>query len=461
MKQDYALDIRHIGIGAGPVASTSNLVLALARHGLLIQLAVIFSGAFLFIVGISSLALYLFYVVFTGLVGLCLYLDRGSRQRLKAIWPYVAWIVIYSLWGLLVSPTISAALPEVVRMIARTLLFVGAVPIVLADRGLYRAFNWLVQLAVLVNCAIAAYQANDPSAIVWLSSLAGSAIDDPDTTRFGALWLNANEAAYAYLFGILISLGHRGWLTWAGRAAALIGILLAASRSGIYILLVCAAIYLAVQLWQARPSFGQLVLIVNGIAWLALAIFLAYQSGGGWLTDLDLPRLTVLTRAADPWEQGAAVGYARYQLTQTSLQGALSVPWYGAGIFTFSGVFGGVSDEVDVGSHNIYLVAWGELGPIGLALYLITLALGILFTLQAGLTHAWRLNALLFWVAFAMIGLAIHHQFVGVMYMVFVGLIYTYWTLDAAPAQSVGDHQAWSGSRDGSADRRRTRRRIG
>src|SRR5205085_5469799 len=99
-------------------------------------------------------------------------------------------------------------------------------------------------------------------------------------------WSNPDEAAYAFVVAFILSLWIHGPLAWAGRFAAVTGIFLSASRSGVLALFLCLGLYFIFKLRMALFSPGRLVLLINSLAGLAcIAWVLSYT---GFSIDADV-----------------------------------------------------------------------------------------------------------------------------------------------------------------------------
>lgn len=397
----------------------------LARLALVGLFALLYSGGLDFMVLISSTLLYLVYLALVVAAGVCLLADPRAAGRLAVVAPYLAWIVCYCLYGTLVSAYRGLIIGDMLRTLLRNLFVVGALALLLRDRPAAGALARAILLAAIVNCAICVWQTYDASLIATIAFALNSSATAFSENRPAGLWANPNAAAFGFLFALLASRWARGWFAALGRLAAVAGIYLTVSRSGMYLLVLCALVYLAFYRRSIRPSLGQAVLLAGGLALLiALVWVLAYQIdpaaldlGASW----NLKRITDFSESS----MGTQQDTTRANLTARVLEYALRAPWHGYGIFTFQGSLSyPFTYDIDVGAHNIYLVVLGETGYLGALLYLATLAAGLARLRWLGGTPGDQLVIALMWLCYLLIGLVWHNQFTSVVGMIFAGLLY-------------------------------------
>lgn len=412
-----------------------TVVPRIAQRALVILLAVMYGGGFLFLATISPLLLYGFYLATACLIAASVESLEQLTQHLKPVAPYLAWLMIFWCWGVLVSPYPGEVFGEVVRVLFRNMLFLLAVALVLAHARNYRFFSLLVQVAIFVNFVIVQRQLNDPQFAVDFARRLGEESYVANNVRPGGLWINPDEASFALLFGLLLTARDRGPLVWLARAAAVYMIYLTASRSGNYILALFFVVYMAFQLTRRVLSFRRAVALVNLVA-------LLYVVGLGLYYTDSLPRYDVsqdfaLSRILDVQESNT--DYTRGDLTRAVYQLAVEAPWHGYGAMglqdaqTSSLYF--QSRLPGLGAHNIYLAVWGETGLLGLATYLGVIGLGVAQAIRKPLSPENRLIALLMWAGYLIRGLTWHSQFLSATGIVLAGVIFCYPFLAAsAPA---------------------------
>ena len=241
------------------VTPARGLVVRLSRLVLFAEIFVIYIGAQPFLIMFSPDLLYGTYVVIGACaVGILCFERVASRSVLSTV-PYLVWLLVfYCIWGTMMKldggPWAYRDHPgkfdddEVIKMFVKNVVVLSAFALaVINRRDLARAANWF-QIGALLNLAICFWEVWDPNVI---SSLA---LDrDPEVNAFNVLrpaglWRNPDEAAFAFIFAFLISYWARRPLAWIGRLACLVGIYLTASRTGVYILALCAAIHFAFRL---------------------------------------------------------------------------------------------------------------------------------------------------------------------------------------------------------------------
>jgi O-antigen ligase len=385
---------------------------------------VVYGGGLQFLGALSPYLLYGFYLVLGACLGLCVLARPDALAGVRCLRVYLLWILFYVLWGTVVSRDAGLVLPYGLRLLFRNLFITAAFVIAVGDRRHLATLVRFIGASAVINCAISLWEANNPILIEQLARFL-----NPDSVSFRAdrpsgLWTNANESAFAFLFAMLLSLWDRGWFPWLVRLASIVGIYLTASRTGMYLMILCG---LSLGLYRLRSLTRsmQAAAVVLNLAWvggLCLAVLGATLS-----TTVDLSEDGRVARILDfsessTREQG---GFSRAELAAEAADAALNGPWYGRGLFTFQDVAGSEGElGIPIGAHNIYLTVWGEVGVVGLAVYLAVLGLGLLglFTCRAALND-W-LGAALLWACYLTIGFAWHNQLASVSGMIYVALLY-------------------------------------
>lgn len=395
------------------------------RNLLLVLIAVTYGGAVPFLPVVSPWLIYIFYAAIGACLALCLALQPPAIENLRSIRPYLAWVVFFFLWGTLFSLDISLVLPDVVRAIARNLLVLVMVVIALANRRDLTKFALLVQGVAIINVGISILELFNPQ----ITSTIAYTVDPGNIAfsvyRPSGLWINPNEAAFALLFALMISYWAHGPLAWAGRIASIAGILLTASRSGLYILLLCGALYLLYKLKQRRAG-AVLVPVLIGVSALValLGIWLVSNPdvlGTDALANLQISRVLDLSENAS---QQAGID-TRGGIALDAARAAFEGPWFGYGVFTFEGFdYPSLRSPIILGAHDIYLAVWGEAGILGIVSYFLVLAIGISHLFESGMSADERIIVGLLWISYLLIGFVWHNQLASVLAMVYVGLLY-------------------------------------
>lgn len=421
------------------------------RQLLMLLLALVYSNGFLFLIAVSPYLLYGFYLVLLGTICLGLYLEQAPLGILRGALPYLFWIALYGLLGTILSPYTALVLPETARMLLRSVLILAAVAVALRDRRDLAAFARLVQVAAIINGAVAVWEVRDPAITATIMTTL-----DPHFSlslrgfRPGGLFINPDEAAFAFLFALVLSTRITGPLAWAGRVAAVVGIYLGASRAGAYLLALYGAILVGRALWR-RWTLGTVTVVVNGLALTVLLGIGAYHYAIGYLpatTDLAIGDSFQLSRILDFSEDSYSIpGYERDNVTRAAAETALAAPVQGYGIFAMQGfeltTLSRVSTtslgELGIGAHNMYLVVLGELGPFGLASYLLLLGFGLRAAATARLTPPDRLLVALLWLTYLLIGFVWHNLFTDVVGMIFTAFVYLVPTRLSQGPDEAGD----------------------
>jgi O-antigen ligase len=397
-----------------------------AQRLLLALLAVVFCGGFLFLVTISPLLLYGFYIALAALIVLRIESVGQFLKLLAPISPYLYWLLIYGAWATLVSPFISVVFGDIVRLMFRNLLFLTAAAVAFSDAQNFQRFARFIQIGVIINCAISVTQLNDPQFALDLARMLGEKTYTNNNVRPGGLWINPDEAAFANLMALLIIGTERTPLAWIARCAAVYSIYVSASRTGSYILLIFFLAFLAFQLSQRAFSFKRMTILVNVLA-VAYLIFLGLYYTDN-LPTYDHSQDFALSRILDVQESNT--DYTRGDLTYAVFQVALNAPWHGYGTL---GLQDADASQLyfqralpGLGAHNIFLAIWGEAGILGLFGYLIALGVGASRVLRAKLAPTHRLIAGLMWMAYLIRGLTWHGQLTSGMGILCVAALYCY-----------------------------------
>jgi O-antigen ligase len=403
-----------------------KVVPRVAQRVLVALLALIFCGGFLFLVTISPLVLYGFYVALAAMIVLRTESVVQFLKALAPLSPYLYWLLLYAAWATLISPFISVVFGDIVRLLFRNLLFLTAAAVAFSDRSAYRLFSRFIQVGVIINCAISVTQLNDPQFALDLARMLGDKTYTNNNVRPGGLWINPDEAAFANLMALLIIGTDRSPLAWIARCAAVYSIYVSASRTGSYILVLFFVAFLLFQLSQRAFSFKRMTLLVNGLALAYLVFYGMFYTNN--LPAYDHSQDFALSRILDIQESNT--DYTRGDLTYAVFQVAINAPWHGYGTL---GLQDAEASQLyfqralpGLGAHNIFLAIWGEAGILGLFGYLIALGVGASQVLRYKLAPAHRLIAGLMWVGYLIRGVTWHGQLHSGMGILCVALLYCY-----------------------------------
>jgi hypothetical protein len=383
------------------------------RAFLAVLVAFVYSGAFLFLSPNSQVILYGFYSVLLMLVLLYIYVARGL-PNVRLMLPYLIWLLLYGVWGTLISPINQAILPDTLRLLFRNGILLLACTVVLMDRrSLGILIRW-IEVAVILNALIAIYEAIDPTLITTITFIVDPYSVAFDVLRPAGLWINPDLSAMAFLFAILISVWDRGILAWLGRIASVIGIYLSASRGGIYVFVICMLVILVFHLramFIADKRRQSLMISMLSFA-LALQVGLFTFLLPG---SVDISNNWSFNRILDFSEQTTPTGYTRLQLASAALDTAFAGPLQGYGIFAFQRadlsselLFDTKLGALQIGAHNIYLAVLGEVSVVGLLGYLLAFAVGLARMLQTKTTAMAKLILTLLWFTYLLAGFFDH-----------------------------------------------------
>jgi O-antigen ligase len=143
------------------------------------------------------------------------------------------------------------------------------------------------------------------------------------------------------------------------------------------------------------------------------------------LSRFDIPEIYAVQRFR---LEGKPVEDKREVLTRDALEAVLRGPWYGHGLFSFTGPAEGADIRSAIspsqGSHNMYLTIWGETGIVGLVTYLVVLGLGLHRTFTASLSGRDRQALVLMWLIFLLVGFIWHNVLENPFGVLYTALIY-------------------------------------
>jgi hypothetical protein len=398
------------------------LVTAVSSVALLAVIALIYSGALPLLGVLSRHVLYAIYLTLFAGCFFAVLTDRRVPQNLRSVLPYLGWLILYFGWGTLFAPDQDAVLPVVRVSLVRNVLILSAVAIALVDIRALVLLAHMIQIVAILNAAVSLWETLDPRLISTIAFML-----NPDARAFSelrpaGLWSNPNQAAFAFVFALLISHWSHGALAWAGRAASLLGVYLTVSRGGIYTLIVCGVAYLLFRLQQMRFTPGRVSAFANGLAVTAAAGWLFFGSPA--LSHVDLSDNWGLSRLLD-YSERASGQATRAEITSVAARSALDGPWHGYGAFSFQGISNSpFRDFTGQGAHNIYLTVWGECGILFFITYLLLLGYGAFHLLRIRIASVNRLILGLMWISYMMIGFVWHNQFTSTAGMILIALLY-------------------------------------
>ena len=398
---------------AGPFFRTS-------RGALLLLFGVIYAGCMQFFITISPGLLYGTYVVILSCLAVCLLFDWSVSRHARSVAPYLLWMFCYFLWGMSAFSSDSTIFAEGVKVFIKNALLICALAIML-DRRTLRPFAQLVQLAVLGNFALCVWETADPQLVATIAYTREAGATAFNVLRPAGLWSNPDEAAFAFVFSLLMARWAGGPLGWLGRVAAVVGIYLSASRTGAYLLAVCALCHVGYWLRQHRIDSARVAgifaaLLLAGTAAVIAAHHFEFDPSEHW----QLARFLDLTETTR--DRG---DISRTEIAKVAIQTALDGPWYGGGLFTFQfHAQPGIPTLIDPPAHNIFIAVWGEAGPFLAVSYLLILGLGMRRVFQTPMLSADRLAVLLMWVCYLLIGLTWHNQFTSFSGLIYIGLLW-------------------------------------
>jgi len=409
--------------GDGPAR---GLVVRISRSVLFVVICIVYTGAFHFFVILSPVALYGTYVVICACAVGILSFERLANRSLVSTVPYLVWLLVfYCYWGTLVALP-DVPLDEVVKTFVKNLVVMSAFALAVVNRrDLARVANWF-QIGALLNLAIGIWELWDDKRIVWLALTLNPEANAYSVRRPAGLWTNPDEAAFAYIFAVLISFWARGPLAWIGRLACFVGIFLTASRTGAYVLVFCGVIYFALKLRSNDFNFRWLPLLFLALAAAALGVLILTESY--ILQAFDISDQWQINRIFDFKQKTERIANepTRLEIAQEAMERVWDRPWTGHGIFSFEDLrnIPVKSSAVSIGAHNVFITVWGETGIPGILTYLLVLALGMGRLLNRQIAVSEQRILLLMWISYLVIGFTWHNQFTSFSGMLYVALLY-------------------------------------
>jgi hypothetical protein len=397
------------------------------RFVLCATLAVMYGGISTMMARVNPLLLYGQYVLVMACVGALFLMDRAVLRNLTFILPAYWWISVYYFWGLLFAENQEIWFPEGLRNVIRFNLMLLGVAVCVRDRAGLQKFALLIQLPLLLNCAISVWESFNPSIIERIAYFL-----DPEATGFSldrpaALWSNPNEAAFAYLFGLLMGNWVRSpVLRWTSRLAAILGIFLTVSRTGIYLSIVCALVFAVFKLRTARFTARTVTAVVTA------TFLLASTAVAGYVTALSFAQSAVeenrnLSRIFDFSESHTRTESqeSRTELAGLALRYAMEGPWHGYGLYTFQDEKGHLfQSQTGQGAHDIYIAVFGEAGLGVLVGFVVVLVWGLSRCFTLPLAGRDRFQLFCLWIVFLVIGFTWHNQFTGFMGLIFFACLF-------------------------------------
>lgn len=407
---DRPLQVDEVQGSFGPLFRVS-------RGVVLLILGLIYAGGIQFFNVISPALLNGTYLAIVTCVGGCLLLDWSPSRNFRSIGLYLIWLFCCFLWGMIVMGD-GAVFEEGAKYYIKNVIVIGALAFAI-DRGTLRTFVRVVQFGVLGNFALCVWETFDPELVRELSLTR-----DPNATAFNVLrpaglWINPDEAAFAFVFALILLRWSSGTLTWLARMASIAGIILSASRTGVYVLLLCGLVQ--AWIWTKRRGISASLVAGLCVGSLVLSATLFLLVRQPWFTLSDESQLH---RIFDFKEHTRDVDAAsRVEIAMAAVRAAIDGPWYGSGLFTFQYEWG-LPTVLDTPAHNIFLVVFGEAGLLVGISYLVVLGIGVWRTLYMPLRAHDQIAILLMWASYFLISVTWHNQFTSFSGMIYIGLLW-------------------------------------
>jgi|GEM_PF-1781949 len=318
------------------------------------------------------------WVIWIIMTGTCLSFARSLPlgRLMRPALPYLAWLVFYLIWGLIVSPITDIAFALKVATTTSILALCGA--ILTTEPLSLRTLAGFMQLTPIINLILLLAVPH----VAWLSQMMSAVTQRSDvyvlgSTRYGGLYGNANMLGYICLITTIFSILAPRWIAWAGRLSCLPLFYAAASRKSMILFVLIFILYLVIV--QRRNLRFWLVAVAGTFA-LVLAMLLSAGLQAESRTVGENPNVVRLMDLQEK-ETAQRGGETRIDLLHhwTSLLGG--EPWYGYGLQAMAG---DMHDEKDpekvilkgvfpMGTHNTYLGVWIDIGPIGFFAFILVM----------------------------------------------------------------------------------------
>jgi hypothetical protein len=388
---------------------TTSVGLRVLQLLVIVQVAIIYSGVERYFFTVSRTLHFGFQVVLLA-SALAVIVGLGHFRQRFAAWPFAVWVVFYYAWGYLVSPHRSQVGPTITSAVLLNLLLVVAVVASLTDKHRLTSFVWAVQIVLLLNLAIQIAEIRAPRLIDYFALTLNPHTVAYTETRPAGLWAEPNEAAIAFLFGLVLTWWARGpsILIWIMRAAAVAGIFLTGSRSGLYPAVPLLLFFGVVELNRIRlgplrlsvvvpAAFG----IVVAAVWAGLPLIERMLVSWG-VSASTVSRYLDFSQALQSSKDPSRTALASYWLSL-----ALHGPIQGSGAFSFQGDGAGLQ-----GAHNVFIMVFGEDGIVGLVLFLALWSAGLVAVLRMReVNRRDFIGLVILWAIWLTEGFGSHNQF--------------------------------------------------
>lgn len=308
---------------------------------------------------------------------------------------FIGWLILYCIWGLLVSP-----LPDwdqALRSLFYALTAAASLTVVSRDRSSWNRLSFFASWAIILNLAVALAFINISGVRHWMFAHdIGNADYQWSIHRFWGLFRDPNEAGMLTNVFLVLTLWSSGRLIWVVRAAAVWFIYLTASRTSTYCLLIVGGLCLFYSVGHTQR--GRFI----AIALVCLVLFGVFleMDPMSWFHRYE-NNTRFWARILDPLEHQSTSRYTRYDLAKLWIRYIEHAPWYGYGL---NAMRGGASREglfrsdiPYIGPHNMFMGMYIDAGIPGLISYLALLTVGAVATIRAKLEPLERTALLCMW----------------------------------------------------------------
>lgn len=326
------------------------------------------------------------------------------RRLLIPAMPFLIWMVCNYIWGVLVSPI--GVFDLALKLAFYFFLILGTVLILTSDREYLEVFASYVQWSLVLNLLVTLLLVSRPEYSRYLAGPGAVNYTEKilDSDRFAGLWGNANQAGFAALLMILISVWAKPLMGWVGRISAVTIIFLTASRQSTWLLVLITLLFLVMV--AARSAKGRLVGVFAGLVIAASIPFMDASMLRGVSKDPRIARILDVTER-ETKSQGA---HSRADWLKIWIPRLISGPWYGHGLAAMAGsdtpMIEYRTDVPFMGVHNLYLGLWADTGILGLLTFLAVVGRQVYKTLRQ------RYSPLVQWALAALIIVVLGDSFV-------------------------------------------------
>jgi O-Antigen ligase len=338
-------------------------------------------------------------------------------KSLKSVKPLLIFFSVFFLWTLAVCPPVYQLLPYFGEQIRQIIPAVLTTVFCLAEGNRLRTYSIGIQVSAIFSAWISVRQTSNPSLYQHLQEVTNHVASIQELAiRPSALWENPNFAGIHFVFALIFSFWCPPSWAWAGRIAAVIGLVLSASRGAFFGIGIFFAVYTIGLAWYAFRAKNMDIRTLTTVVFVAVV-------GGAMVTNFSeiIPLLVNLAPGAG--NSSERIGHLlnsnelqgtgeRVWLFFTWLNIALHAPIQGYGYITSQGPHYSLQNiGYKLGPHNQFIGVWVDGGILMLALFVWTLFRGIVIAGKSKVDSKDRVIAYATWAVWISFLLKGHNYF--------------------------------------------------